>query len=126
MEEDSVTGKLAPTQRAACLRVAWDSGAIVVRRYGGKASKDIDDLAAQGLLKYYGGLFTPDEASYLNYMLNDSEQINAIGLRNKYSHANGVIKDPNADEIRSDYYMMIALLVSVTLKINDELVYTKG
>jgi hypothetical protein len=126
VKEDLVTGKLTPTQRAACLHIVWDSGAIVARRYGGGAKEDIDDLVTQGLLKYHDGLLTPDEASYLNYMLNDSEQTNAIGLRNKYSHANGVIKDPNADEVRSDYYMMLALLISITLKINDELVYTKG
>lgn len=126
VKEDSVTGKLTPTQRAACLRIVWDSGAIVARRYGGRAKEDIESLVSQGLLKYHDGLFTPDEASYLNYMLNDSEQTNAIGLRNKYSHAIGVIKDPDANSIRSDYYMMLALLISITLKINDELVYAKG
>lgn len=126
VEEDPATGKLSPTQKAACLRVVWDFGAIVARRYGGKAKEDIDDLVSQGLLKYHDGLFAPDEASYLNYMLNDSEQTNAIGLRNKYSHANGVIKDPNVDGIRSDYYMMLALLISITLKINDELAYVRG
>lgn len=126
VKEDSVTGKLTPTQRAACLRIVWDSGAIVARRYGGRAKEDIESLVSQGLLKYYDGLFTPDEASYLNYMLNDSEQTNAIGLRNKYSHADSVIKDPDANSIRSDYYMMLALLISITLKINDELVYAKG
>lgn len=126
VKEDSVTGKLTPTQRAACLRIVWDSGAIVARRYGGRAKEDIESLVSQGLLKYHDGLFTPDEASYLNYMLNDSEQTNAIGLRNRYSHAIGVIKDPDANSIRSDYYMMLALLISITLKINDELVYAKG
>lgn len=126
IKEDSVTGKLTPTQRAACLHIVWDSGAIVARRYGGRAKEDIESLVSQGLLKYHDGLFTPDEASYLNYMLNDSEQINAIGLRNKYSHADSVKKDPDANSIRSDYHMMLALLISITLKINDELVYAKG
>ncbi len=126
VEEDSATGKLAPTQKAACLRVVWDSGAIVARRYGGKAREDIDALVSQGILWYQDGLFTPDEASYLNYMLNDSEQTNAIGLRNKYSHANGPIKNPNTEEMCSDYYTMLALFISVTLKINNELVYAKG
>lgn len=123
--EDPVTGRLEPTQRAMCLRKVWDSGAIVARRYGGKAGADIEGLVSQGLLKYHDGLFTPDEASFLNYMLNDSQQTNAIGLRNKYSHASGLIKDPNADEIRFDYYTMLALLVSITLKINDELLEVK-
>lgn len=126
VEEDSVTGKLVPTQIATCLGMVWDSGAVVARYYGGKAREDIDELVSQGLLKYHDGLFTPDEASFLNYIFNDSEQTNAIGLRNKYSHANGVISDPNSDEIRSDYYMMLTLLISITLKINDELVDAKG
>lgn len=59
-------------------------------------------------------------------MLKDSEQTNAIGLRNKYSHASGPISDPNAKEIRSDYYTILALLVSITLKINDELARSTG
>lgn len=126
VEEDSVTGKLTPTQKATCLGMVWDSGAVVARHYGGKAHEDIDKLVSQGILKYHDGLFTPDEASFLNYMFNDSEQTNAIGLRNKYSHANSVIPDPNAKDIRSDYYIMLALLVSITLKINDELADAMG
>lgn len=126
VEENPTTGRLKPTQKAACLRMVWEDGAILTRRYGGGAKETANNLVQEGMLEYHSGLFTPAEASFLNFMLNNSEQSNAIGLRNKYSHANGVIENPDADNIRSDYYMMLALLVSITLKINDELVDVKG
>lgn len=124
--ENPTTGVLSPTEAACCLKLVWDSGAVPLERCRDKAWAVIEDLISRDVLKYHSGLFTPDEASYLNYMLNDSEQTNAIGLRNKYSHASGPISDPNAKEIRSDYYTILALLVSITLKINDELARSTG
>lgn len=124
--EDSATGQLKPTPQAYCLRLIWRFGGVVLKRYRNERRKAIDGLVAQGILKYHDGLFTPDEVSYLNYMLNDSEQTNALGLRNKYSHASGPVRDPNTDEMRFDYYTMLALLVTITLKINDELMDKTG
>ncbi len=62
----------------------------------------------------------------MNYMLNDSEATNSIGLRNKYAHANGPVEDPNSPEMQRDYLAMLALLISITLKINEELVDATG
>ena len=68
--EDSATGQLKPTPQAYCLRLIWRSGGVVLKRYRNERRKIIDGLVAQDILKYHDGLFTPDEASYLNYMLN--------------------------------------------------------
>lgn len=78
------------------------------------------------MLSYCGKLFTPDEAAYLDYMFNDASFPNSLGLRNRYGHAHSPIADPNAVNIRSDYYRMLTLLVAITLKINDELSAATG
>lgn len=121
VEEDEGTGFLVPTEAACCMKLVWDFGAIVLKRYVTEDQDAIERLVEVGILCYHDGLFTPDESKYLNYMLNDSEATNSIGLRNKYAHANGPIADPNAKEMREDYYMMLTLLISITLKINEEL-----
>lgn len=78
------------------------------------------------MLSYCGKLFAPDEAAYLDYMFNDASFPNSQGLRNRYDHAHSPIADPNAVNIRSDYYRMLTLLVAITLKINDELSAATG
>ena len=124
--EDSITGRLLPTGLAHCLKLVWDSGAITLNQCSESGLEVIDGFVEKGVLTYCDGLFTPDEASYLNYMLNDSEASNSVGLRNKYAHANGPVTDPNSNEMRSDYHTMLALFISITLKINEELMGATG
>lgn len=114
-------GWLVPTKLARCLKLVWDSGAVALMRCSERGAEIIDALVGKGVLNYSDGLFTPDEASYLNYMLNDSEASNSIGLRNKYAHANGPLNDPNSSEMRDNYHAMLALLISITFKINEKL-----
>lgn len=121
VEEDEGTGFLVPAEAACCMKLVWDFGAIVLKRYESESQEAIGNLVEAGILRYHDGLFTPDEAKYLNYMLNDSDATNSIGLRNKYAHANGPIADPNAREMRVDYHTMLTLFMSITLKINEEL-----
>lgn len=108
------------------MKIVWDSGAIVLWRYTEESRELIDSLVERGILGYCDGLFSQDEARYLNYMLNDSEATNSLGLRNKYAHANGPVGDPNSDELRKDYHTMLALLISITLKINEEFTHATG
>lgn len=98
-------------------------------RLGGCGDGDlalIDGLVSDEMLSYCGKLFTPDEAAYLDYMFNDASFPNSQGLRNRYDHAHSPIADPDAENIRSDYYRMLTLLVAITLKINDELSAATG
>ena len=115
------TGALSPTRRSIYLKAVWDNGAIALGRCGEEDLSLIDGLVTEQMLSYSGKLFAPDEAAYLNYMFNDASFPNSQGLRNKYDHAHSPIDDPNAVSIQSDYYRMLALLVAITLKINDEL-----
>ena len=115
------TGALSPTPRSICLKAVWDNGAIALGGCGDGDLALIDGLVSDEMLSYCGKLFTPDEAAYLDYMFNDASFPNSQGLRNRYDHAHSPIADPDAENIRSDYYRMLTLLVAITLKINDEL-----
>lgn len=120
------TGALSPTPRSICLKAVWDNGAIALGGCGDGDLALIDGLVSDEILSYCGKLFTPDEAAYLDYMFNDAFFPNSQGLRNRYDHAHSPIADPNAVNIRSDYYRMLTLLVAITLKINDELSAATG
>ncbi|MCU9767274.1 hypothetical protein N4803_00700, partial [Enterococcus faecalis] len=60
------------------------------------------------------------EVDYLNYILNNSEFDNALGLRNKYSHGSIV------EENETDYFYTLIILVIYVIKINEELVLNEG
>ena len=120
------TGALSPTPRSICLKAVWDNGAIALGGCGDGDLALIDGLVSDEMLSYCGRLFAPDEAAYLDYMFNDASFPNSQGLRNRYDHAHSPITDPDAMNIRSDYYRMLTLLVAITLKINDELSAATG
>lgn len=120
------TGALSPTPRSICLKAVWDNGAIALGGCGDGDLALIDGLVSGEMLSYCGKLFAPDEAAYLDYMFNDASFPNSQGLRNRYDHAHSPITDPDAMNIRSDYYRMLTLLVAITLKINDELSAATG
>lgn len=120
------TGALSPTPRSICLKAVRDNGAIALGGCGDGDLALIDGLVSDEMLSYCGKLFTPDEAAYLDYMFNDASFPNSQGLRNRYDHAHSPIADPDAEEIQSDYYRMLTLLVAITLKINDELSAATG
>ena len=120
------TGALSPTPQSICLKAVWDNGAIALGGCGDGNLALIDGLVSDEMLSYCGKLFTRDEAAYLDYMFNDASFPNSQGLRNRYDHAHSPIADPDAANIRSDYYRMLTLLVAITLKINDELSAATG
>lgn len=124
--EDPSLGILAPTKAAFTLFLVWRDGAIVTEHLSDGTTQLIEDLVSRDVLAYCDGLFTPDEADLLNYLFNDAETTNSLGLRNRYSHADRVIDDPNAKTIQHDYYAMLTLLLVITLKINDELMVHTG
>lgn len=120
------TGALSPAPRSIYLKSVWNNGAIALAGCGDGDLALIDGLVSDEMLSYCGKLFAPDEAAYLDYMFNDASFPNSQGLRNRYDHAHSPIADPDAENIRSDYYRMLTLLVAITLKINDELSAATG
>ena len=64
-------------------------------------------------------LFSRQEINYLNYMLNRSEYCNGLEIRNKYIHGNQHV-NPNEEEHRKNYYILLKLFVLLVIKINDD------
>lgn len=77
--------------------------------------QEINEMIEEGLLIYENTLFAKPEADYLNYILNESEFDNALGLRNKYSHGSII------EGKEKDYFYTLIILVVYVIKINEEL-----
>lgn len=118
--------RLLPTFKAKCVKTVWDKSAYPLNRASEKVLLTIEILVKDGILRYSSKLFTPDEAAYLNYMFNDAAHSNALALRNKYDHGNEPVSDPNSGKYKKDYYQLLALLIGITLKINDEFVLSSS
>lgn len=86
----------------------------------------MESLINQRILNYCDRLFAPIEAAYLDFMFNDASFANSIALRNRYDHAHSSIENPQADNVRDDYYKLLSLLICITLKINEELMRKTG
>lgn len=121
LAESEKDERLLPSNKANYLKIIWDSGACPLWRCSEAIVDEVHDLVKQGYLKYSSALFSPDEASYLNYMFNNAIHSNALALRNSYDHGNSPVDDPNSSQFARDYYLFLALLIEITLKISEEL-----
>jgi len=119
--EDIETGIIAPTLQSRLLKVVWETGVIPLKHCSAEENRLLDVLVSEGVLSYQDTLFTPDEAAYLSYVFNDRSFPNALGLRNRYDHANAAVRDPNLDSMKNDYYQLLTILIAITIKINEEL-----
>ena len=77
------------------------------------------DFINKGYLIPYSKLFSPEEADYLNYNLNNSKFGDAKALSNKYRHVDTTSEDEK--QIYSDYLIGLRMLILIIIKINDEL-----
>ena len=109
------------TIKAKLLHRVWQYGALPSRCIPKEYEEIVNDLVADKTLEYSSSLLTPDEADYMNYVFNDAKFSNPLALRNRYDHADGSVDDPNSQAIENDYCHLLALLISLILKINEEL-----
>ena len=127
LAESEKDERLLPSNKANYLKIIWDSSACPLWRCSKAIIDEVHDLVKQGYLKYSSALFSPDEASYLNYMFNNAIHSNALALRNSYDHGNSPVDDPNSSQFARDYYLFLTLLIEITLKISEELIrYTEN
>ena len=126
LAESDKDGRLLPSAKAHYLKKIWDSSAYPLWRYSKATIDGAHELVKQGYLKYSDALFSPDEASYLNYMFNNAIHSNALALRNSYDHGNSPVDDPNSSQFARDYYLFLTLLIEITLKISEELIRYTG
>lgn len=76
---------------------------------------EIDAMIEEGMVRYENTLFAKPEAEYLDYILNNSQFDNAVGIRNKYLHGSMI-----EDNYRDMLYALV-ILVAYVIKINEEL-----
>ena len=126
LAESDKDGRLLPSKKAHYLKKILDSSAYPLWRCSKATIDGAHELVKQGYLKYSDALFSPDEASYLNYMFNNAIHSNALALRNSYGHGNSPVDDPNSSQFARDYYLFLTLLIEITLKISEELIRYTG
>ena len=75
----------------------------------------IQDLEKRNFIKFSKGLFSKEEADYLNFILNNSRFSDSLGLRNKYLHGSNVLLS-DADH-KANYIILLRLTFQVLAKI---------
>ena len=97
----------------------YKNDVISKQHYSVSLQKDIDELIEKGVLVQESTLFSRSEIDYLNYMLNRSEFVNGLEIRNKYIHGIQQV-NMNEEEHKQNYYTLLRLFVLLAIKINDE------
>ena len=105
--------------KIAILRDLHMNDVISKQHYPLDAQKDIDDFILKGVLRDESTLFSKPEVDYLNYVLNRSEFVNGLEIRNKYIHGIQQV-NTNEEEHKQNYYKLLMLFVLLAIKINDE------
>lgn len=105
--------------KIAILRDLYMNDVISKRHYPLDSQKDIEDFISKGVLCDDSTLFSKPEVDYLNYVLNRSEFVNGMEIRNKYIHGIQQV-NTNEEEHKQNYYMLLKLFVLLAIKINDE------
>lgn len=85
--------------------------------YPDQIRNEIDRMEQQGIVSFWGALFTLGERDFFNYYLNNRFS-NGLWLRNKYVHATN---SHDAKMQYNDYRILLKLLVLIVLKIEDDL-----
>lgn len=117
----SEDGRIQPNNKVkiAILRDLYQNDVISKQHYSSELQKDIDELIEKGVLIEKSTLFSRPEVDYLNYMLNRSEFVNGLEIRNKYIHGIQQV-NMNKDEHKQNYYILLRMFVLLAIKINDE------
>ena len=98
----------------------WRNHVISYWHHSKKVRAVLDKWIQNGWLETDGQLLSQPERDIFNYYLNNSKYTNGPAIRNQYAH--GCIPVVNNDsEHASNYYRMLMLLVTLLLKIEEDL-----
>ncbi|QUI24217.1 hypothetical protein HZI73_18815 [Vallitalea pronyensis] len=78
----------------------------------------IEGLYNQNFVNLKSSLFSKNEQDYFDYYLNKSKFTNGHDIRNKYLHGTN---SNNEKQYKTDYHIILKLIVIVVIKINDDL-----
>jgi hypothetical protein len=96
------------------------NGVIVTSNLSDNLKQEVDKLLYEGALVAENTLLTRQESDYIDYYLNKSNFINGYDLRNKYLHGTSSGFD-NENEHYVNYLHALRLLITIIIKINDDL-----
>lgn len=119
--EDPENKILNPTEKALVLYRFWNDGVISCHHLGEADLAILDNLASAGDAEYYSSLFSDDESDYMSFNYDNGKFGNARAIRNIYSHGSAVSGDADSAIHQENYGILLLLIISVLLKINDEL-----
>lgn len=100
------------------------NGVVVTSKLSDKLKQEVDKLLYEGKLVSESTLLTRQESDYIDYYLNKSNFINGYDLRNKYLHGTSSGHD-NENEHYVNYLHALRLLITIMIKINDDLCTSK-
>lgn len=104
-------------------RIYYDiyrNGVIATSKLSDNLKQEVDKLLNEGALVAENTLLTRQESDYIDYYLNKSKFINGYDLRNKYLHGTSSNYD-NENEHYINYLHALRLLITIMIKINDDL-----
>lgn len=101
----------------------YTDGVIVPIKLPEVLQKEIEKLITEDKLVTEKTLLTRQESDYIDYYLNKSIFINGHDLRNKYLHGTSASYD-NENTHYTNYLHALRLLITIMIKINDDLCTT--
>lgn len=119
--EDPETKILNPTDKALVLYRFWNDGVIACHHLGEADIAILGSLVSDGDAEYYSSLFSDDESDYMSFNYDNRKFGNARAIRNIYSHGSAVSGNADSAIHLENYGILLLLIISVLLKINDEL-----
>lgn len=93
---------------------------IVSSQLSDRLKQEYNKLLNEGALTSENTLLTRQESDYIDYYLNKSKFINGHDLRNKYMHGTSSGHN-NENEHYVNYLHALKLLITIIIKINDDL-----
>lgn len=100
------------------------NGVVVTSKLSNALKKEVDKLLNERVLVSENTLLTRQESNYIDYYLNKKNFINGYDLRNKYLHGTSSSYE-NENEHYVNYLHALRLLITIMIKINDDLCTAK-
>lgn len=115
------SGLLVLEDKSFVLHRLWEKGALIVASSDERIQEILKQGSDEGWVEYGSSLLSRSEADVFNYYLTDRKYANSLAVRNKYAHGAPLEGNPNADEFKRDYVILLACVLMLVLKINHEL-----
>lgn len=115
------SGRIVPTEGTRLFVQLWTNGSISLHRLTRNDREVVEAMLDEGILVDEESFLSRQEADYMSFVFDNRKFVNALALRNKYEHAPDIDDDPYATKHVQNYYRLLALVIDIALKLNDEL-----